>query len=138
MRCDGPTKRSPLKLGTSTPTEYKLVTFVPASAVDAVSEKLFAAGAGRIGNYQSCSFRTPGTGTFFGGEGSNPAVGQAGRLERVEEVRLETIASIKNVDRVVGRFAQRIRMKSPRLIWFRWRPADNGRNRSSWGTRSSN
>ena len=78
------------------------MTFVPASAVDAVSEKLFAAGAGRIGNYQSCSFRTPGTGTFFGGEGSNPAVGQAGRLERVEEVRLETIASIKNVDRVVG------------------------------------
>jgi hypothetical protein len=52
---------------------------------------MFAAGAGHIGNYSSCSFRAPGTGTFLGEEGANPVVGKAGRLEDAPELRLETI-----------------------------------------------
>jgi hypothetical protein len=48
-------------------------------------------GAGKIGEYNRCSFEIPGTGTFHGGEKTNPSVGQAGRLERVNEVRLEMI-----------------------------------------------
>ncbi len=67
----------------------KLVTFVPAGNVDAVSRAVFAAGGGRIGQYTSCSFRSRGTGTFFGEPGASPVVGQAGRLEEAEEVRLE-------------------------------------------------
>ena len=51
-----------------------------------VSRALFDAGAGRIGNYTSCSFRSPGTGTFFGEEGTKPAVGQSGKLETSEEM----------------------------------------------------
>ena len=69
----------------------KLVTFAPADAIDAIADALFAAGAGRIGNYSACSFRSPGTGTFLGDESTTPAVGAAGRMERVDEIRLETV-----------------------------------------------
>src|SRR3954452_6797698 len=70
----------------------KLVVFVPTEALDDVKEALFAAGAGRIGNYERCSWHTLGTGTFLGGEGSSPSVGTAGRDERVREARLETVS----------------------------------------------
>ena len=69
----------------------KLVVFVPREALNAVREALFAAGAGRIGNYEHCSWYTEGTGTFLGGVGTSPSVGQAGREERVAELRLETV-----------------------------------------------
>jgi dinuclear metal center YbgI/SA1388 family protein len=95
-------ERLPLRHWQSSAENFKLITFVPAESVDKVSEALFAAGAGRIGNYSSCSFRSPGEGTFFGQEGTNPAVGQSGRLERVGEVRLETIVPAKNVGPVIA------------------------------------
>jgi dinuclear metal center YbgI/SA1388 family protein len=82
-------------------SEVKLVTFVPADHVEAVSRALFAAGAGRIGDYSSCSFRTKGTGTFFGEEGTNPVVGDPGRLQETDEVRLETVVPLRRLDAVV-------------------------------------
>jgi hypothetical protein len=69
----------------------KLVVFVPREALDGVRDALFAAGAGRIGDYDRCSWYTEGTGTFLGGESTSPSVGQPGREERVAEVRLETV-----------------------------------------------
>jgi hypothetical protein len=69
----------------------KLVVFVPPSALDVVRDALFAAGAGRIGDYERCSWYTEGTGTFRGGEATSPAIGRAGREERVQELRLETV-----------------------------------------------
>jgi hypothetical protein len=69
----------------------KLVVFVPSSALEAVRDALFAAGAGRIGAYERCSWYTEGTGTFLGGESTNLAIGKAGREERVPELRLETV-----------------------------------------------
>jgi len=69
----------------------KLVVFVPREALDPVREALFSAGAGRIGNYTRCSWYTQGTGTFRGGQGSDPSVGESGRDERVAELRLETV-----------------------------------------------
>ena len=69
----------------------KLVVFVPEEALDAVREAVFAAGAGRIGNYERCSWYTEGTGTFLGGEAAHPTVGERGREERVPELRLETV-----------------------------------------------
>ena len=70
---------------------YKLVVFVPPGEVDAVADAMFAVGAGRIGDYTQCSFRLDGQGTFFGGDATQPAVGQRGQLEHAEEVRLETV-----------------------------------------------
>ncbi|MHC4990823.1 MAG: Nif3-like dinuclear metal center hexameric protein, partial [Planctomycetota bacterium] len=72
--------------------QCKIVTFCPADAADRVRKALATAGAGRIGDYQLCSFEIRGHGTFLGGEGTSPSVGVAGRLERVEEVRLEMVA----------------------------------------------
>src|SRR5207302_2163669 len=93
--------RQPLRITDAKAANYKLVVFAPRDAADKVAEALFAAGAGRIGNYTSCSFRSPGTGTFFGEGGSNPAVGQAGQLERAEEVRIETILPITRVAQAI-------------------------------------
>ena len=101
--CDvmGVVRRSPLKLAETKSTQYKLVTFVPENALESVSEALFAAGAGRIGQYTSCSFRSPGTGTFFGEAGTNPSVGQRGRLETAQEVRVETVVPIAKIMAVI-------------------------------------
>jgi hypothetical protein len=71
--------------------DRKLVVFVPREALDPLRDALFAAGAGRIGEYERCSWYTEGTGTFFGREGTDPSVGQAGREQRVAELRLETV-----------------------------------------------
>jgi len=69
----------------------KLVVFVPPGALDAVRDAVFAAGAGRIGGYERCSWYAEGTGTFLGGESTNPTVGERGLEERVPELRLETV-----------------------------------------------
>jgi hypothetical protein len=68
---------------------------VPREALDTVRAALFAAGAGRIGDYERCSWYTAGTGTYFGGEGTSPRYGEAGREERVSEIRLETVYPVE-------------------------------------------
>jgi hypothetical protein len=79
----------------------KLVVFVPAEALDRVRAALFDAGAGRIGDYERCSWYTEGTGTFFGGEGTQPSIGEAGREERVPELRLETVFPAERHEQVI-------------------------------------
>jgi len=64
---------------------------VPAEALEAVRDAIFAAGAGRIGDYERCSWYAEGTGTFLGGESTRPAIGERGVEERVRELRLETV-----------------------------------------------
>jgi dinuclear metal center YbgI/SA1388 family protein len=93
--------RTPLRLAQTKANQYKLVTFVPEKDADRVSDALFEAGAGRIGKYSACSFRSAGTGTFFGDEGTNPTVGESGRLERAEELRIETVVPIGKIDVVI-------------------------------------
>lgn len=79
----------------------KIVVFVPPDRADAVLAALAGAGGGRIGAYTHCSFRTPGTGTFLPGEGASPWTGRRGVLERVEEVRLESLVAGSRVSAVV-------------------------------------
>lgn len=83
-------------------TQYKLVVFVPLHAADRLRTKLAEAGAGRIGDYEQCSFSVAGEGTFRGGPESNPTVGRAGRFERVEELRLEMICPGRCLGAVVA------------------------------------
>lgn len=69
----------------------KLVIFVPLSHADIVRKVLGEAGAGKIGNYDFCSFSSRGTGRFRGNEKSNPTIGEAGKYETVEEEKIEAI-----------------------------------------------
>ena len=87
----GVRETQPLEWVDGGPAQCKLVTFVPANDLERVADALFAAGAGHIGDYEKCSFRVTGTGTFFGTAAAHPVVGQAGQLERVDEIRLEVV-----------------------------------------------
>jgi hypothetical protein len=80
----------------------KLVWFVPVEALEATRDAVFAAGGGRIGDYERCSWYTAGTGTFFGGEGTEPALGESGREEHVAELRVETVVPADRVGEVVA------------------------------------
>ena len=79
----------------------KLVVFVPPDALDAVRDALFAAGAGRIGEYERCSWYAEGTGTFLAGEAASPTIGERGREERTPELRLETVYPAEREEDVV-------------------------------------
>ena len=70
---------------------YKIVVFVPEKDLHAVSTALFTSGTGVIGNYEQCSYRVTGVGTFSGNSQSKPTIGQAGRREEVTEYRLEVV-----------------------------------------------
>lgn len=80
---------------------YKLVVFVPVDALDKVTNAVFAAGAGAIGNYRNCGFRAEGTGTFTALDGARPAIGKKGRPEQVQEMRFETIVPAGKLQAVV-------------------------------------
>jgi putative NIF3 family GTP cyclohydrolase 1 type 2 len=82
----------PLIPGEPSSGACKIVVFVPPSHAEAVLGAAADAGGGRIGGYSRCSFRTPGIGTFLGGADTSPRFGTAGTEERMEEVRLETVA----------------------------------------------
>jgi dinuclear metal center YbgI/SA1388 family protein len=72
--------------------QIKVVTFVPPDHVDDVAAALSAAGAGQIGNYDACGFRSEGIGTFLPGPGAEPVVGVAGALSHEKEIRLEMVS----------------------------------------------
>jgi hypothetical protein len=81
---------------------HKLVWFVPREALDVTREAVFRAGAGRIGDYARCSWYTAGTGTFLAGEGADPSIGEVGREERVNELRVETVVPPEKAADVVA------------------------------------
>ncbi len=70
---------------------YKLVVFVPKDHHQRVLDAVLNAGAGAIGNYSHCSFNIEGYGTFVPGEGTDPFIGKQGRMEKAEEIRIETV-----------------------------------------------
>jgi dinuclear metal center YbgI/SA1388 family protein len=96
--------KNPVPIGDfveSKQNNYKLVVFVPANALEKVADAVFKAGAGWIGNYSHCSFRSAGEGTFLPLEGAKPAIGKKGRLEKVDEIRFESIVPAEKIADVV-------------------------------------
>lgn len=69
----------------------KLVVFTPLSHADAVRNAIFSAGAGHIGNYNSCSYNLEGKGSFKAGDNTNPFIGRKGEIHFEDEVRIETV-----------------------------------------------
>ncbi len=80
---------------------YKLVVFVPVESTAKVANAIFAAGAGHIGNYSHCGFTAQGQGSFLPLEGARPAIGKRGTLEKVPELRFETIVPAEKLARVI-------------------------------------
>lgn len=70
---------------------YKIIVYIPKGHEEKIFNALVNAGAGQIGNYSSCTFRTEGIGTFLPQEGTHPFIGQEGKLETVQETKLGTI-----------------------------------------------
>lgn len=94
-------ERWPLEPSIQRDRAYKLAVFVPPQDVDRLRAALAATGAGVIGAYRECSFELRGRGSFCGDETTNPVVGRKGRLERVDEARLEMLVPAAVVDQAV-------------------------------------
>ncbi len=71
----------------------KLCFYVPESHLEPVKQAIFAAGAGKIGNYDSCCWQTLGQGQFRPLDGSNPFLGQHGEVETVAEYKVELVCA---------------------------------------------
>ncbi len=82
--------------------QFKVATFVPKKNLDKVAEAVFFAGGGIIGEYENCSFRIEGVGTFKGSEKSNPAIGKRESLELVDEIRFEFIVDAWKLNGVIS------------------------------------
>ena len=80
---------------------YKLVVFIPIESAAKVSNAVFAAGAGAIGNYSNCGFQAEGQGSFLPLKGAKPAIGKKGKLEKVPEIRFETIVPAAKLGNVI-------------------------------------
>ena len=85
---------------------YKICFYVPENAVEIVKRALFTAGAGRIGNYDSCCWQVLGSGQFRPLENSNPAIGTTGEVETVSEYRVEMVCEDNKIEKVVEALRQ--------------------------------
>jgi dinuclear metal center YbgI/SA1388 family protein len=102
--------------------QCKVVVFVPDKDLTRVSDALFAAGAGNIGEYRECSYRLAGTGTFFGTESTNPTVGEKDRREEVSEWRLEVVCPESSVEAVVSALRRAHSYEEPAYDVYPLRP----------------
>ena len=103
---------------------YKLVVFVPVESVAKVSNAIFAAGAGAIGNYSHCGFNAEGTGTFLPQKGAKPAVGRKGKLEKVAEIRFETVVPSDTLDAVIAALRKAHPYETPAFDVFKMHGTD--------------
>ncbi|MDI9777943.1 MULTISPECIES: NGG1p interacting factor NIF3 [Pseudomonas] len=97
---------------------YKLAFFVPASHVEAVKAAVFAAGGGRIGDYDHCAWQTLGQGQFRPLDGSQPFLGQTGQVEVVEEWKVELVVADDLIPQVVTALKQSHPYETPAYeVW---------------------
>ena len=82
-------------------SKYKLVIFVPVSHVEKVREAIHAAGGGKMGNYSYCSFSSRGMGRFKPEKGARPTFGKIGKLEKIEEEKIEILCEKEIVRKVI-------------------------------------
>lgn len=97
---------------------YKLAFFVPASHVEVVKAAVFAAGGGRIGDYEHCAWQTLGQGQFRPLDGSQPFLGQTGQVEVVEEWKVELVVADELILQVVAALKQSHPYETPAYeVW---------------------
>ncbi len=99
-------------------TVYKLSFFVPDSHVEVVKSAVFAAGGGRIGDYDHCAWQVLGTGQFRPLDGSQPFIGEAGQVEQVEEWKVELVVADELIRSVVAALKQSHPYETPAYeVW---------------------
>ena len=89
-----------------------LCFYVPVTHAEAVKEAVFATGAGKIGQYEACSWQTAGEGQFRPLAGSQPFLGRAGQLERVAELKVEMVCEDALAQKAIAAFRSPIRRSS--------------------------
>lgn len=99
-------RRNILVVSHSYKVMYKLCFFVPEREAERVKDAVFAAGGGRIGNYDRCCWQVLGQGQFRPLEGSQPAIGGLGSLEHVAEYRVELVCADDKVAAVIAALKQ--------------------------------
>lgn len=85
---------------------FKLCVYIPASHLESVKQAMFDAGAGRIGDYDSCCWQIVGQGQFRPLAGADPFIGSQGKLETVEEYKVELVCEDKLIAAVVAALKQ--------------------------------
>lgn len=97
---------------------YKICVYIPESHLQKVKEALFAAGAGRIGNYDSCCWQTEGEGQFRALEGSKPYIGQTGKVESVKEYKIELVCEDGLIKQAIAAMKQAHPYETPAYdVW---------------------
>lgn len=81
---------------------FKFCLYVPDTHAEPVKEAIFAAGAGRMGNYDRCAWETRGTGQFRPLAGSQAFIGAVGSVEKVDEIKIETVCDAACIDAVLA------------------------------------
>lgn len=84
------------------PKFVKVAVYVPVSHAEKIREVLAENGAGKMGDYDSCSFSVKGVGRFRPLKGADPYIGKVGKIEEVEEEKIETICARADVERVLA------------------------------------
>jgi dinuclear metal center YbgI/SA1388 family protein len=102
----------------SLPNRVKLVTFVPLEGAEEVRQAVCEAGAGRIGNYQCCTFQVSGEGSFEPRPGASPSLGEVGELSRVEEARLEVVVEKDQLNLVLDKLQEAHPYEEPAIDVF--------------------
>jgi hypothetical protein len=97
---------------------YKLAFFVPQSHLEPVKDAVFAAGGGRIGSYDRCSWQVLGLGQFRPLDGSQPFIGQSGVVEHVQEWKVELVVAEQMIHQVVAALKQSHPYETPAYeVW---------------------
>ena len=98
---------------------FLLCFYVPGSHVEEVKQAVFDAGAGRIGDYRCCAWQVKGTGQFEPGESSQPFVGEAGRLECVDEYRVEMVCDDRAIESAIRALREAHPYEEPAFHYLR-------------------
>lgn len=87
-------------------TTYKLIFFVPEEHVEAVKLAVFAAGTGKQGDYEQCCWQVLGQGQFRPMAGSQPYIGDVGKVKTVAEYRVELLCDAEYIEAAVKALKQ--------------------------------
>jgi structural toxin protein (hemagglutinin/hemolysin) RtxA len=97
----------------------KLEVYVPATHAEALKTALFSAGAGKIGNYDCCCWQTSGTGQFRPLEGSQAFIGEQGKVEKVDEVKIELLCREEEITKIVSALKEAHPYETPAFQYWK-------------------